>query len=197
MLPVYDILSVAWQMNEAITFTIVQRENGLQQVKKMLEEGESDVKRTAISLIRNLSRYQELHPAIGSCSHSNLRCFDLLLLFFHTHIFFPSVQLILHTTTIFFISCPKVKQVLPGVVEMLPNNDTGTDLPTEVTASLCQILTSLSQSDRQHVRAIFNEGALPKIINISSKDNGLVHLKHTSHSREGAPRSKRPLSSDV
>ncbi|XP_041819980.1 plakophilin-2 [Chelmon rostratus] len=117
-------------MNEAITFTIVQRENGLQQVKKMLEEGESDVKRTAISLIRNLSRYQELHPAI-------------------------------------------VKQVLPGVVEMLPNNDTGTDLPTEVTASLCQILTSLSQSDRQHVRAIFNEGALPKIINISSKDNGI------------------------
>ncbi|XP_076578615.1 plakophilin-2 [Chaetodon auriga] len=116
-------------MNEAIAFTIVQRENGLQHVKKMLEEGESDVKRMAISLIRNLSRYQELHPAI-------------------------------------------VKQVLPEVVGMLPNNDTSTDLPTEVTVSLCHILNNLSQSDRQHVRAIFNEGALPKIINISSKDNG-------------------------
>ncbi|XP_073336829.1 plakophilin-2 [Pagrus major] len=116
-------------MNEAITFTIVQRENGLQHVKKMFEEGESDVKRTAIALIRNLSRYQELHPDI-------------------------------------------VKQVLPEVVGMLPNDDTGTDLPNEVTSSLCHILTNLSQSDRQNVRAIVNEGALPKIINISSKDNG-------------------------
>ncbi|XP_008281155.1 plakophilin-2 [Stegastes partitus] len=52
------------EMTEAIAFTIVQRENGLQHIKKILEEGESDVKRTAISLIRNLSRYQELHPAI-------------------------------------------------------------------------------------------------------------------------------------
>lgn len=116
-------------MNEAITFTIVQRENGLQHVKKMLEEGESNVKRTAIALIRNLSRYQDLHPDI-------------------------------------------VKQVLPEVVAMLPNDDTGTDLPNEVTASLCHILTNLSQSDRQNVRAIVNEGALPKILNISNKDNG-------------------------
>lgn len=58
-------------MSEAITFTIVQRENGLQHVKKMLEEGESDVKRTAVSLIRNLSRYQELHPNIGNRFYSN------------------------------------------------------------------------------------------------------------------------------
>ncbi|XP_074481371.1 plakophilin-2 [Sebastes fasciatus] len=116
-------------VTEAIAFTIVQRENGLQHVKKMLEEGESNVKRMAISLIRNLSRYQELHPDI-------------------------------------------VKQVLPEVVGMLPNDDSGTDLPTEVTASLCQTLTNLSQSDKQHVRAIVNQGALPKIINISSKDNG-------------------------
>lgn len=58
-------------MSEAITFTIVQRENGLQHVKKMLEEGESDVKRTAVSLIRNLSRYQELHPNIGKRFYSN------------------------------------------------------------------------------------------------------------------------------
>lgn len=60
-------------MSEAITFTIVQRENGLQHVKKMLEEGESDVKRTAVSLIRNLSRYQELHPNIGNRFYSYLR----------------------------------------------------------------------------------------------------------------------------
>lgn len=59
-------------MVEAIAFTIVQRENGLQHVKKMLEEGESDVKKSAISLIRNLSRYKELHPAIGKCLQS--RC---------------------------------------------------------------------------------------------------------------------------
>ncbi|XP_039996726.1 plakophilin-2 isoform X2 [Xiphias gladius] len=115
--------------SEAIAFTIVQRENGLQHVKRMLQEGESDVKRMAISLIRNLSHYQELHPDI-------------------------------------------VKQVLPEVVVLLPNNDTGTDLPTEATASLCDILINLSQSDPEHVRAIVNRGALPKIINISSKDNG-------------------------
>ncbi|XP_070785224.1 plakophilin-2 [Enoplosus armatus] len=115
-------------VTEAITFTIAQRENGLQHIRKMLEEGESDVKRMAISLIKNLSRYQELHPDI-------------------------------------------VKQVLPEVVGMLPNDDTGTDLPTEVTSSLCHILINLSQSDMQHVRAIVNQGALPKIINISSKDN--------------------------
>ncbi|KAM3588118.1 uncharacterized protein V6R79_021657 [Siganus canaliculatus] len=116
-------------MSEAITFTIVRRENGLQHVKKMLQEGESDVKRTAVSLIRNLSRYQELHPDI-------------------------------------------VKHVLPELVAMLPDDDTGTDLPTEVTASLCHILSSVSLSDKQHVNAIVNEGALPKIIGISSIDSG-------------------------
>ncbi|XP_059181778.1 plakophilin-2 [Centropristis striata] len=116
-------------VTEAIAFTIVQRENGLQHIKKMLEEGESNVKRTAVSLIRNLSRYQELHPDI-------------------------------------------VKQVLPEVLWMLPHDDTGTDLPTEVTATLCYTLINLSQSDVQNVRAIVNHGALPKIINISSKDNG-------------------------
>ncbi|XP_067438017.1 plakophilin-2 [Thunnus thynnus] len=116
-------------VTEAIAFTIVQRENGLQHVKKMMQDGESDVKRTAVSLIKNLSRYQELQSEI-------------------------------------------VKQVLPELVEMLPNDDTSTDLPTEVTASLCRILVNLSQSTTQHVRDIFNQRALPKIINISSKDNG-------------------------
>ncbi|TNN75487.1 Plakophilin-2 [Liparis tanakae] len=116
-------------MTEAIVFSIVQRENGLQHVRKMLEDGERNVKRTAISLIKNLSRYRELHPDI-------------------------------------------VKQVLPEVVGMLPNDDTATDLPTEVTASLCHILNNLSQSDTQHAKAVLNQGALRQIINISSKDSG-------------------------
>lgn len=55
-----------FQVSEAIAFTIVQRENGLQHVQKILQEGESDVKRTAMSLIRNLSRHEELHPDIGN-----------------------------------------------------------------------------------------------------------------------------------
>ncbi|XP_042367292.1 plakophilin-2 isoform X2 [Plectropomus leopardus] len=124
-----NITAGSGAVTEAIAFTIVQRENGLQHVKKMFEEGESDVKRMAVSLIKNLSRYPELHPEI-------------------------------------------VKQVLQELIWMLPNDDTGTDLPTEVTASLCHILTNLSQSDKEHVRAIVNHGALPKIINISSKYSG-------------------------
>lgn len=62
----FHLFSVVWQVSEAITFTIVQRENGLQQIKKIFEEGERDVKRTAISVIRNASRYQDLHPEIGN-----------------------------------------------------------------------------------------------------------------------------------
>ncbi|XP_035002759.1 plakophilin-2 [Hippoglossus stenolepis] len=116
-------------VSEAIAFTVVQRENGLHHVKNMLQEKESDVKRTTVSLIKNLSHHHELHPDI-------------------------------------------VKQVLPEVVAMLPNDDTGTDLPTDVTASLCHILINLCQSNLQHVRAIVSQGALPKIINISSKDSG-------------------------
>ncbi|KAM7367092.1 hypothetical protein PAMP_015016 [Pampus punctatissimus] len=118
--------------NGAVTKDIVfmvQRENGLQHVKKMLQEGESDVKRIAVSLVQNLSRYQELHADI-------------------------------------------VKQVLPEVVEMLPNDDTGTDLPSEVTASLLHILINLSQNTTEHIKDIIKHQALPKIINISRKDNG-------------------------
>lgn len=54
------------QLSRAIAFTVVQRENGLQHVRKMLEEGGSDVRRTAVALLRNASRYQELHAAIGT-----------------------------------------------------------------------------------------------------------------------------------
>lgn len=66
----------------------------------------------------------------------------------------------------------EVNQVLPEMVEMLPNNDTGVDLPTEVTASLCHTLINLCQSDAQNVRAVVGQGALSKIINISSNDSG-------------------------
>lgn len=91
-----------------------------------------------------------------------------------------------------------MKQVLPEVVAMLPNDDTGTDLPSEVTASLCHILTNLSQSDRQNVRAIVNEGALPKILNISNKDNGLVLMTHLPFQEKGTHTdAKPPLTSDV
>ncbi|KAM9771538.1 plakophilin-2 isoform X1 [Syngnathus typhle] len=117
------------QVTKAIAYTIVHKENGLQHVRKMLQEGERDVKRTAVSLIRNLSRFSELHPDI-------------------------------------------VTQVLPEVVELLPNNDTGRDLPSDVTASLCYILINLSQSGAHNIRAMLSQDALPKICNISKKDNG-------------------------
>ncbi|XP_014009016.2 plakophilin-2 [Salmo salar] len=116
-------------VSQAIAHTIVQRENGLLQAMKMLQEGGMDVKKTAVSLLCNISRYRELHAHI-------------------------------------------VKQLLPQLVVMLPNSDTSTDLPTEVTVSLCHILINLSQDETQHVRAIVNHGALPKIINISANDNG-------------------------
>ncbi|XP_034019407.1 LOW QUALITY PROTEIN: plakophilin-2 [Thalassophryne amazonica] len=114
-------------VTEAIAHTIVQRENGLHHIRKMLQEGERDVKITAVSLIKNLSRYRTLHPDI-------------------------------------------VKQVLPEVVEMIPSDDT--ELPTEATVSLCNILVNLSQTDTQNVRAIVNHGALPKVISISKLDSG-------------------------
>ncbi|XP_029681183.1 plakophilin-2 [Takifugu rubripes] len=51
-------------LSEALAFSVVQRENGLQQVRKMLEDGEGDVKRTAVALVKNTCRFQELHPVI-------------------------------------------------------------------------------------------------------------------------------------
>lgn len=54
--------------------TIVQREGGLQQVKKVLQEGAEDVKRASVCLLKNLSRYKELHSDISkhfaSISHT-------------------------------------------------------------------------------------------------------------------------------
>ncbi|KAG7455898.1 hypothetical protein MATL_G00245970 [Megalops atlanticus] len=51
-------------VSRTMAHTIVQREGGLQKVKKMLEEGEPDVKRAAVSLLRNISRYPELQADI-------------------------------------------------------------------------------------------------------------------------------------
>ncbi|CAL8322922.1 unnamed protein product [Lota lota] len=116
-------------VTEAICYTVVLRENGMQQVKKMLQGGDSSVKRSAVSLIKNLSRYRELHPEI-------------------------------------------VKQVMSELVGMLPNSDKGTEVPSEVTVCLCQILTNFAKNETSGVKAIVNHGALPKVINISTKDNG-------------------------
>ena len=86
---------------------------------------------------------------------------------------------------VFYWFPPEVKQVLPEVVAMLPNDDTGADPPTEVTACLCHILINLCQSNPQHVRAIVSQGALPKVINISSKDSGLVSALSSHSTNEG------------
>ncbi|XP_028809818.1 plakophilin-2 [Denticeps clupeoides] len=48
----------------ALAHTIVLREGGLQQIQKMLQAGEPTVRRTTVSLLRNLSRYKELHGDI-------------------------------------------------------------------------------------------------------------------------------------
>ncbi|XP_056443547.1 plakophilin-2 [Gadus chalcogrammus] len=116
-------------LTEAICYTVVLRENGLQQVRRMLQEGDRSVRRTAVALVKNLSRYRELHA-------------------------------------------PIVKQVLPELVAMLPSSDQGTEVPTELTVCLCQILTNFTKNDTSSVKAIVNQGALPKVINISTKDNG-------------------------
>lgn len=57
---------MARQLSEALAFSVVQRENGLQQVRKMLEDGEGSVKRTAAALVKNMCRFPELHPVIGT-----------------------------------------------------------------------------------------------------------------------------------
>ncbi|MBN3303693.1 plakophilin-2 [Amia ocellicauda] len=49
----------------AIAHTIVQKENGLQHIKKMIQ-ADGDVKKATVSLLRNLSRYSELHKEMGA-----------------------------------------------------------------------------------------------------------------------------------
>lgn len=56
---------------------------------------------------------------------------------------------------------------------MLPvGDDCDAGLGGTATASLCHILNSLSLSDRQHVQAIVNKGALPRIVAIGRCDGG-------------------------
>ena len=54
-------------MSQAVAHIIVLRENGLQQVKKMLQEGEEEMRTVSLSLLKNLSRYKELHSDISEC----------------------------------------------------------------------------------------------------------------------------------
>ncbi|KAK6482701.1 plakophilin-2-like [Huso huso] len=50
----------------SIAQTIVQRENGLQHIRRMLHLSEPGVKKTASSLLRNMSRYPELHKQMAN-----------------------------------------------------------------------------------------------------------------------------------
>uniref|UniRef100_A0A673IA54 Plakophilin 2 n=1 Tax=Sinocyclocheilus rhinocerous TaxID=307959 RepID=A0A673IA54_9TELE len=65
-----------------------------------------------------------------------------------------------------------VKQVLPELVAILPNSDRSVEQPIEVTVMICRILINLSHASVPNTCAIINQGALPKIISISTKDNG-------------------------
>ncbi|OCT86034.1 hypothetical protein XELAEV_18019728mg [Xenopus laevis] len=52
-------------MLSTVAHMIVQKEIGLQHIKKVLNSSDSGVKRTAVSLLRNLSRYSNLQNAIA------------------------------------------------------------------------------------------------------------------------------------
>lgn len=53
-------------MSKALAFTIVQEENGLLHIKKILQSEQSDVKKAAVFLLKNLARNHELHLPIGN-----------------------------------------------------------------------------------------------------------------------------------
>ena len=55
------------QMPTSVAQTVVQKENGLQHTRKMLHVGDPSVKKTAVSLLRNLSRNLSLQNEIGEC----------------------------------------------------------------------------------------------------------------------------------
>jgi hypothetical protein len=52
-------------MPTSVAQTVVQKENGLQHTRKMLHIGDPSVKKTAVSLLRNLSRSLSLQNEIG------------------------------------------------------------------------------------------------------------------------------------
>ncbi|KAL6473676.1 hypothetical protein MHYP_G00172370 [Metynnis hypsauchen] len=114
-------------VSQAVAHIIVLRENGLQQVKKMLQEGEEEVRRVSLSLLKNLSRHKELYSDI-------------------------------------------IKQVLPELVAILPTTYTNTG-QLVVATSICHILNNLSQASVQNASAVLNQGVLPKIIKISTRDH--------------------------
>ncbi|KAG2460057.1 PKP2 protein, partial [Polypterus senegalus] len=53
------------KISYAIAETIVQKENGLQHIRRMLHSSEPGVQKAAASLLRNMSRYYELHKELG------------------------------------------------------------------------------------------------------------------------------------
>uniref|UniRef100_A0A672MW03 Plakophilin-2-like n=1 Tax=Sinocyclocheilus grahami TaxID=75366 RepID=A0A672MW03_SINGR len=124
-----NLTACSGELSQAIAHFIVQKEGGLSQVKKMLQEGEKEEIRISVSLLKNISRYRELHKDV-------------------------------------------VKQVLPELVAILPNSDRSVEQPIEVTVTICRILINLSHASVLNTCAIINQGALPKIISISTKDNG-------------------------
>ncbi|XP_056311706.1 plakophilin-2 [Danio aesculapii] len=124
-----NLTACSGEISQAIAHFIVQKEGGLSQVKKLLQEAETEELRTAVSLLKNISRYRELHADI-------------------------------------------VKQALPELVAILPNSDRNVEQPIEITVTICHILINLSQASVSNTCAIINQGALPKIISISTKDNG-------------------------
>lgn len=52
-------------MPMSVAQTVVQKENGLQHTRNMLHIGDPSVKKTAVSLLRNLSRNLSLRSDIG------------------------------------------------------------------------------------------------------------------------------------
>lgn len=61
-------------MSQAIAHFVVHKEGGLSQVKKMLQEGEKEEIRISVSLLKNISRYRELHADIGELPlYTNIR----------------------------------------------------------------------------------------------------------------------------
>ncbi|XP_019202838.1 plakophilin-2 isoform X1 [Oreochromis niloticus] len=122
------------EINGSVAVTIVQRENGLKMIKEILNGESSNLKITAVSLIKNLSRYDQLRPAIAN-------------------------------------------QVLPEMVKMLPFDGTDVNQTSEVTISLCEILTYVCQSDAKNANAIIEKYGIPKIINISKTETGPTRMQ--------------------
>lgn len=78
---------------------------------------------------------------------------------------------------------PKANQVLPEMVKMLPFDGTDVNQTSEVTISLCEILTYVCQSDAKNANTIIENRGIPKIINISKTETGLVTLLNHSDTR--------------